>query len=90
MLSGTDLVGPLGLCVVVQELSLNRRADDGETLPCFQLIGQRQQAGLLDVLLGVHAHQDQDLRPDQSEVGQSPSIVSVLNRDADTFYFLLV
>lgn len=60
----TDLICPLGLSVVVEECSLDWGANDGQTLPCFQLIGQRDQARLFYVLLSIHTHQNQDLRPD--------------------------
>lgn len=63
----TNLVCPLGLCTVVEEGALHRRANNSQTLSCFQLIGQGQHAGLLNVLLCIHAHQDQDLGPNQSE-----------------------
>lgn len=39
------------------------RAHDGQALACLQLVGQRKQPGLLHILLGIHAHQHQQLRP---------------------------
>lgn len=72
-----NLIGLLGLRVVVQEGSLNRGAHDGQTLPCLQLIGQREQTRLLHVLLRVHAHQDQDLRPDGEKRKEAPSLISL-------------
>ena len=60
-----DLVGPLSLSVVVEERPMKCGTNDGQTFPCFQLIGQRQQARLLYVLLGINTQQNQDLRPDK-------------------------
>lgn len=61
-----DLVCPLSLGVVVEEGSHDWSADDGQTFSCFQLIGQRQQTRLHYVLLSIHAHQNQDLRPENA------------------------
>lgn len=61
----TDLICPLGLSIAVEECSLHRGANDGQTFACFQLIGQREQARLFDILLSINAHKDQDLRPDK-------------------------
>ena len=62
-----DLIGSLGLSVAIQECSLHRGPDDGQTLPCFQLIGQGEQARLFHGLLLVNTHQNQDLRPSKKK-----------------------
>lgn len=66
-----DLICSLGLSVAVQERSLHRGPDDGQTLPCFHLIGQGEQARLFHVLLLVNAHQNQDLRPSKRSTNTS-------------------
>lgn len=66
-----DLICSLGLSVAIQERSLHRGPDDGQTLARFQLIGQGEQARLFRVLLLVNAHQNQDLRPSKRSTNSS-------------------
>ena len=57
------LLSTLGLLVVQQVGALQGRAHDGQALARFQLVGEGEEPGLLHVLLRVHAHQHQQLRP---------------------------
>lgn len=55
------LLCTLRLLEVVQVGALERRADDGQTFAGLQLVGEREQTGLLHVLLRVSADQHEQL-----------------------------
>lgn len=70
------LICPLGFTIAVKESSLNSSTYNGQAFACFKLIGQREQAGLLHILLSIHAHQHQDLRPCSKQRTTTPQQIS--------------
>lgn len=66
----TYLLGALHLLVVGQVGALQSRANDGQTFAGLQLVGEREEAGLLHVLLAVRADQHQQLGPEGREEKQ--------------------
>lgn len=63
----THLLGALHLLVVGQVGALQSRADDGQAFAGLQLVGEREEARLLHVLLAVRADQHQQLGPEGRE-----------------------
>lgn len=57
----TYLLGTMHLLVVVQVSARQGRAHDGQTFAGLQLVGERQEARLLHILLAVRADQHQQL-----------------------------
>lgn len=70
--ASAHLLCPLSLRVVVQKGALQDRAHNGQTLPCLELGGQGEQLGVHHVLILVHAHQHQQLGPEEDAGSRDP------------------